>query len=60
MIRVFADMVADLFHHELLEFLKKASDMGDYDAAKLKRQPILTVVERVAIIAGCKYISIRK
>ena len=66
MIRVYADMVADLFHHGHLEFLKKASAMGDYlivgihgdyDEASMKRQPILTVEERVAVIAGCRYVD---
>ena len=57
---------ADMFHHGHLEFLKKASAMGDYlivgihsdyDAANMKRQPILRVEERVAVITGCKYVD---
>ena len=66
LIRVYADMVADLFHHGHLEFLKNASAMGDYlivgimsdyDAVNDNRQPILTVEERVAVIVGCRYVD---
>ena len=58
MILVYADMVADLFHHGHVEFLKKGTAMGgDYDGANVKRQPILTVEERVAFIAGCRYVD---
>ena len=65
-IRVYADMVADLFHRGHLEFLRKASSMGDhlivgvngdYEAAKVKRKPILTIEERVSVIEGCKYVD---
>ena len=48
--RVYADMVAALFHHGHVEFLKKGRDLGGYlivgvagdeDAADGKRHPIL-------------------
>ena len=66
MIRVYSDMTADLFHYGHVEFLKKAHALGDYllvgvcdDAAveRNKRKPILTMEERVASVAGCRYVD---
>lgn len=65
-IRVYSDMVADLFHYGHIEFLKKASALGDYllvgvcdDATVVgnKRTTILTMEERVASVAGCRYVD---
>ena len=59
-------MVADLFHYGHVEFLKKARALGDYlivgicadDAlVSYKRRPILTMEERVACVAGCRYVD---
>ena len=64
MIRVYADMVGDLFHYGHVEFLEKARALGDYlivgvhgdnDAEINKRKPILTMEERVACVVGCRY-----
>ena len=66
MIRVYADMVADLFHHGHMRFLKKARTLGDYLLVGIcaddvlvsyKRRPILTMEERVASVAGCRYVD---
>jgi cytidyltransferase-like protein len=66
MTRVYADMVADLFHYGHVEFLRKARELGTYliagivadDVAELsKKKPILTMGERVASVAGCKYVD---
>ena len=66
MIRVYVDMVADLFHYGHVELLRQARALGDYlvvgvhaDDAVLahKRQPILTMEERVACVAGCRYVD---
>ena len=66
MIRVYADMVADLFHHGHMRFLKKARALGDYllvgihaddVVVSYKRRPILTMEERVASVAGCRYVD---
>jgi len=66
MIHVYADMVADLFHYGHVAFLKAARAMGDYlivgvmsddEAADGKRPPILTVEERVAVVAACCYVD---
>ena len=59
-------MVGDLFHYGHMEFLKKARELGSYliagvvadDAAEQNKQkPILTMEERVASVAGCKYVD---
>ena len=66
MIRVYADIVGDLFHYGHVEFLKKARALGDYllvgihadDAAGFnKRRPILTMEERIAVVVGCRYVD---
>lgn len=66
MTRVYVDMVADLFHFGHVAFLKQASAFGDYllvgimsDASVRanKRVPIMTMEERVASVAGCRYVD---
>ncbi len=66
MVRVYADMVADLFHYGHVSFLKEARALGDYlivgvagdeDATAGKRPPILTVEERTAVVAACRYVD---
>ena len=66
MIRVYVDMVADLFHFGHVELLNQARALGDYllvgiysDDAVIahKCRPILTMEERVACVAGCRYVD---
>ena len=66
MVRVYADMVADLFHYGHMRFLKKARALGDYLLVGIhaddllvsyKRKPILTMEERIASVAGCRYVD---
>ena len=66
MIRVYADMVADLFHYGHMRFLKKARALNDYLLVGIhaddvlvsyKGRPILTMEERVASVAGCRYVD---
>ena len=66
MVRVYVDMVADLFHYGHIELLRQARALGDYllvgvhaDDAVLahKRKTILTMEERVACVAGCRYVD---
>ena len=63
---MYADMVADLFHYGHVEFLRKARALGDYllvgihhddPLVAYKRRPILTMEERVACVAGCRYVG---
>ena len=66
MVRVYADMVADLFHYGHMEFLRQARTLGDYLLVGIcadavveahKGRPILTMRERVASVAGCRYVD---
>ena len=66
MIRVYVDPVADLFHYGHMEFLRKARALGDYLLVGIyaddvlesyKRRPILTMEERVASVAMCRYVD---
>jgi cytidyltransferase-like protein len=66
MTRVYADMVADLFHHGHVEFLRRARELGDEllvgihsddDVRSYKRTPVMTMDERVAVVRGCRYVD---
>ena len=66
MIRVYVDMVADLFHYGHVELLRQARALGDYLLVGIhaydvvlahKRTAILTMEERVACVAGCRYVD---
>jgi len=65
-IRVYSDMVADLFHYGHVEFLRQVSALGDYvmveissdDVAEAhKRRPVQTMEERIASVAACQYVD---
>jgi len=65
-IRVYVDMVADLFHAGHVNFLKQAHAHGDYLIVGLhsdevctdyKRKPILTLEERIASVSACRYVD---
>lgn len=66
MTRVYADMVADLFHYGHAEFLRRAREFGDVlvvgihsDASveTYKRRPIMTTIERVRVVEACRYVD---
>ena len=66
MTRIYVDMVADLFHYGHVEFLKKTLAFGDHllvgihsdEAVQAnKRNPILSMEERVASVEGCRYVD---
>lgn len=65
---VYVDMVADLFHRGHVEFLKKAktteadvyiiAGIHSYeDCRLLKRRPIYSMEDRVAIVGACRYVD---
>lgn len=65
-IRVYASMVADVFHYGHVNFLRQAKAEGDYlivglisdeDAAPYKRRPVFSLDERVKVVQGCKYVD---
>jgi cytidyltransferase-like protein len=66
MTRVYADMVADLFHYGHVEFLRRARELGDElvvgvhsDATvkSYKRAPIMTMEERIPVVRACRYVD---
>jgi ethanolamine-phosphate cytidylyltransferase/choline-phosphate cytidylyltransferase len=66
MTRVYVDMVADLFHPGHVEFLRQARALGDElvvgihsdeAAERYKRRPIMTMQERAAVVAACRYVD---
>jgi cytidyltransferase-like protein len=66
MTRVYADMVADLFHAGHVEFLRRARELGDElvvgvhsdeTVAGYKRAPVMTMAERVPVVAACRYVD---
>lgn len=65
-ITVYADMVADLFHLGHVRFLRQAKALGDRlvvgvhsdeVVASYKRPPILTMGERLEVVASCRYVD---
>ncbi|MBM0123636.1 adenylyltransferase/cytidyltransferase family protein [Pimelobacter simplex] len=63
---MYVDMVGDLFHPghvALLQAARKFGDelvvgvLSDETVATYKRQPIMTLEERVAMIAACRYVD---
>lgn len=66
MVRVYVDMVGDLFHPGHVALLRAARELGDHlvvgvlsdeSAAAYKREPIMTLAERVAVIEACRYVD---
>ncbi len=63
---VYTDIAGDMLHAGHMAFFKKARAFGDYFIVGIladdviegyKRQPVLTLEERVAMLEGCKYID---
>jgi len=66
MTRVYADMVADLFHAGHVEFLRRARELGDElvvgvhsdeTVAAYKRPPVMTMAERLPVVAACRHVD---
>lgn len=66
MTRVYADMVGDLFHHGHVRFLERARKLGDVlvigvhsdeTVAGYKRTPVMTMAERIQVIAACQFVD---
>ena len=65
-VRVYVDMVGDLFHAGHVALLRAARGLGDQlvvgvlsdeTATAYKRRPIMTLTERVAVIEACRYVD---
>ena len=65
MTRVYADMVGDLFHYGHVRFLERASKIGDElvvgvhsdeTVRDYKRSPVMTMEERIQVIAACRFV----
>ena len=66
MIRVYADMVGDLFHYGHVRFLERAAKLGDAlvvgvhadeTVRDYKRPPVMTMAERIQVIAACQFVD---
>lgn len=63
---IYCDMCADLLHYGHINYLKHAKSLGDKlyvgihndeTMESYKRPPILTMEERIQVLATCKYID---
>lgn len=63
---VYADVVCDLFHHGHVEFLRRARTLGDRlivglvgdaDVTSYKPAPIMTFIERRAVVEACRFVD---
>ncbi len=66
MTRVYADMVGDLFHCGHVRFLERARKLGDVlvigihsdeTARSYKRAPVMTMRERIQVVAACQFVD---
>ena len=66
MTRVYADMVGDLFHYGHVRFLERARALGDTlvvgvhsdeTVAGYKRAPVMSMAERIQVIAACQFVD---
>jgi cytidyltransferase-like protein len=64
--KIYVDMVGDLFHRGHVELLRTARALGDClvvgvlsdeVAATYKRAPIMTMDERIIVIAACRFVD---
>ena len=64
--RVYVDMVGDLFDAGHVALLRSARELGDHlvvgvlsdeTVAAYKRQPIMNLTERLAVIEACRYVD---
>jgi len=64
--RVYVDIVGDMFHAGHVAFLKQAKSYGNYLIVGIladdvvqgyKREPILSLEERVKVIEACKFVD---
>ncbi len=66
MTRAYAGMAGDLFHHGHVRFLERARRLGDMlvvgvhsdeTVAGYKRVPVMTMSERIQVIAACQFVD---
>jgi cytidyltransferase-like protein len=67
--RIYTDMVADLFHHGHISILKEMKNLdgqdncvivgihSDKDVESYKRLPVMTMEERIKCVEGCKFVD---
>ncbi len=65
-VRVYVDIVGDLFHTGHVEFFKKARAFGNYlivgvladdVVEEYKRRPVIGLQDRVKVIEACRYVD---
>ena len=67
-VRIYADVVVDLFHRGHVEFFKKIKSLykttyviigvqSDEDSARYKRIPVFNAEDRAEIVKSCKYVD---
>jgi ethanolamine-phosphate cytidylyltransferase/choline-phosphate cytidylyltransferase len=64
--RVYAAVAGDLFHYGHVRFLDRASKLGhvlvagvhsDETIAAYERQPVMTMSERIQVVAACRFVD---